>query len=78
VRRESCGAEGKDLGVAAVTLGPLGVACLTMCPPCAASTVAPSITVSTAARLVAQHALHLGIDMDEMAAGIDHDRNSDQ
>lgn len=78
VRCESCGAEGRDLAVVAVTIDPLGVACLTMCPPCAASTVAPPITIATAVRLAAQHAQHLGIDLDGTAAGIEHDRDGEQ
>jgi len=67
VRCESCGVERDDLLVATATLDPLGVACLTMCPRCAGSDVAPPVSVATAARPVAQHCLHLGIDLDEMA-----------
>lgn len=78
VRCECCGAERADLAVTTADLGGLGVACLTMCPHCAASTVAPPITVATAVRLVAQHAQHLGINPDEMAAGIEHDWDGEQ
>lgn len=67
VRCESCGAERDDLAVATAATA-LGVLCLTLCPRCAATDVAPPITVNTAARLVAQHAGHLGIDLDTMAA----------
>ena len=66
-RCESCGAESSDLSVATAST-PLGVLCLTLCPRCAGSTVAPPVSVGTAFRLVAQHCGHLGIDLDEMAA----------
>lgn len=68
VRCESCGVERADLAVETAQLGPLGIACLTLCPPCAGADVAPPVSVGTAARLVAQHCGHLGIDLDEMAA----------
>ena len=64
---ESCGVERDDLAVCTVELGPLGVACLTMCPRCAGSDVAPPVSVGTASRLVLQHCIHLGITVDEMA-----------
>ena len=67
VRCEACGAETEGLAVVTAELGALGVACLTMCARCASSGVAPPVAVTTAARLVAQHAGHLGIDLDEMA-----------
>ncbi|MDN5929505.1 MAG: hypothetical protein L0I24_00305 [Pseudonocardia sp.] len=67
VRCESCGVEGQDLAVETADLGRLGVACLTMCPRCAASSTPPPVAVSTAARLVMQHAMHLGITADDMA-----------
>lgn len=70
VRCESCGREGDDLAVCAVELGPLGRACLTLCPRCAGSDVTPPVSVGTAVRLVAQHCGHLGIDLDQMAAAI--------
>lgn len=62
-RCESCGIESTDLAVFAVTMNspsltPI-VACLTMCPRCAESGVEPPIHVGTAARLVAQHAVHV-------------------
>jgi hypothetical protein len=53
--------------VATANLGPLGAACLTMCPRCAGSGVVPPVAVGTAVRLVAQHCEHLGIDLDAMA-----------
>jgi len=74
VRCESCGAERKDLAVTTAALGPLGVACLTLCPPCAGSDVAPPVTVGTAVRLVCQHAAHLGITLDDMAAALEADQ----
>jgi hypothetical protein len=43
-----------------VQLGRLGVACLTLCSKCAASDDLPPITLGTAARLVVQHAAHVG------------------
>jgi hypothetical protein len=53
-----------------VRLTTLGVACLALYPPCAASGVVPPVTVSTAARLTAQHCEHLGIDLERMAAAL--------
>lgn len=73
-RCESCGAERDDLTVQTVNLGGLGVACLTLCGRCASSDVAPPESVSTAVRLVMQHAMHLGIDADEAAAALEEDR----
>jgi hypothetical protein len=65
-RCECCGTTG-DITVVTAALGRLGVACLSMCPGCADSTVAPPVAVATAVRLVSQHCVHLGIDLDEMA-----------
>ena len=67
VRCEACGREGDDLAVTTAELGPLGIACLTMCSRCTASGVAPPVAVSTAARLVLQHCSHLNITVDEAA-----------
>jgi hypothetical protein len=58
---ECCGIGRDDLAVVTSDLGSVGVACLTMCPSCAASAVAPPVTIGTAARLVRQHAVHVGI-----------------
>lgn len=69
-RCESCGIERGDLAVAVAALGPLGVACLTMCPRCARADAAPPVSLPTAARLVAQHCQHLEIDLDQMAAAL--------
>ena len=71
VRCESCGAESADLAVVTVALDVLGVACLTMCPRCAGSGVAPPVSVDTAVRLVAERCGHLGITVDEMAAALE-------
>jgi hypothetical protein len=73
-RCESCGAEDAFLGVDTIVFGRLGVACLTMCPRCVASGVAPPITVGTAMRLIGEHAAHLGVTVDEMAAALDEQR----
>lgn len=67
VRCESCGTETGVLRVETVGLGALGVACLTMCRRCAASTVSPPVAVGTATRLVLQHTMHLRITADDMA-----------
>lgn len=57
-RCESCGAPGPGLAVQVLPV--LGRRlCLTLCPKCRASGLLPSILVSTAVRLVAQHADHL-------------------
>ncbi len=59
-RCESCGVERGDLAVGTATTA-LGVLCLTLCPRCAAAAMPPPVAVGTAARLVAQHAAHLGL-----------------
>jgi hypothetical protein len=69
-RCESCGVERHDLAVSTATT-PLGVLCLTLCPPCAEFGEMPRVAVGTAARLVAHHAGHLGIDVDEMAQAME-------
>jgi hypothetical protein len=74
VRCESCGVERDDLAMSTVELDRLGVACLTMCPRCAGSGVVPPVAVGTAVRLVMQHCIHLGIDLDEMAAAMEAGR----
>jgi hypothetical protein len=72
-RCESCGAERDDVAVSTATT-PLGVLCLTLCARCAGATSAPPVSVATAARLVAQHCEHLGIDLDEMAVAMGAER----
>lgn len=69
-RCESCGAERPDLAVHTAHTQ-LGVMCLTMCPRCAAADCAPPVSLGTAVNLVGQHAGHLGIDVDQMAAAMD-------
>jgi hypothetical protein len=61
MRCECCGVERDDLAVVTSDLGSVGVACLTMCPRCAASAVSPPVAVGTAVRLVLQHAAHVGL-----------------
>jgi hypothetical protein len=57
-RCESCGTAAPALAVQVLPV--LGrELCLTLCPKCRASGMLPSILVSTAARLVAQHADHV-------------------
>jgi hypothetical protein len=58
VRCESCGGERDDLRVCIVPFGGLDVGCLTLCGPCASSTVTPPVTVATAIRLVEKHTEH--------------------
>lgn len=60
-RCEACGVERRDLHVRTVPLAGLGVACLTLCPPCSTSGVTPPVAVTTAGRLVAQHRQHLSL-----------------
>jgi hypothetical protein len=64
-RCECCGVERSDLAVVTSDLASVGVACLTMCPSCAASAVPPPVAIGTAVRLVLEHAAHVGV------AGID-------
>jgi hypothetical protein len=72
-RCQSCGVERDDLDVSTAATS-LGVLCLTLCPRCAASDVTPPVSVGTAARLVGQHAGHLGIDLDEMVEAMREER----
>lgn len=67
-RCESCGSEGGRLTVQTVSIARLGVMCLTLCGRCAGSGVVPPVAVATAVRLVGQHSVHLGTDLDEAAA----------
>lgn len=78
VRCESCGVEQRGLRVCVVDMGRIGAACLTLCRACAGSTVTPPVTIATAYRLVAQHAGHLGIDLDEMAEAMRCERGDDR
>ena len=72
-RCESCGTEHAHLEVRTARTA-LGVLCVTLCPRCAGSGMAPPVSLSTAVRLVGQHAEHLGIDVDQMAAELEGDR----
>ncbi|GAA0934203.1 hypothetical protein [Pseudonocardia zijingensis] len=58
-RCEACGANRPGLRVHLVRFGALGVACMTLCPPCATSGITPQVAETTAARLVKQHRRHL-------------------
>lgn len=78
VRCERCGLESADLAVTTADLGALGVACLTMCPHCAASGVSPPVTIGTAVRLVMQHAAHVGKTDLDASALLDRYRPFDQ
>jgi hypothetical protein len=73
-RCESCGTESGDLAVETARSGRLGVLCLTLCRRCAAFDDQIPVSVGTAVRLVGQHAMHLGIDLDQMAAAMDDAR----
>lgn len=65
VRCEVDGSERPDLIVATFAT-PMGPMCLTVCPDHAMPEMPPPVTWSTAARLVAQHAAHIGLTIDEM------------
>lgn len=69
-RCESCGDEHAELTVTTAHT-PLGVMCVTLCPDCLASGIVPPVAIGTAVRLVGQHCVHLGIDVDQMAAALD-------
>ncbi len=69
-RCESCGVERPGLRVSTAHTR-LGVMCLTMCSRCAASDCSPPVSLRTAINLVGQHAAHLRIDVDQMAAAMD-------
>lgn len=56
-RCEYCGSDCGVMQVRAV-VADVGAFCLTVCVQCAGSGLAPVITMSTAARLVAQHIAH--------------------
>ena len=65
VRCEVDGTERQDLIVATFAT-PMGFMCLTTCPDHAMPDMAPPVCWSTAARLVEQHAAHVGLTIDEM------------
>jgi fructose-1,6-bisphosphatase/inositol monophosphatase family enzyme len=67
VRCESCGRERDDLRRAVVDFPRMGAACMTLCSACRGSDVQPPVTISTALRLVGQHAAHIGLDLDDAA-----------
>jgi hypothetical protein len=71
VRCECCGTEASSLRVTTAALGCVGVLCLTLCAGCAAAGVGVPTTPATAARLVEQHAAHLGLRMAQMVAALD-------
>ena len=56
---ESCGGQ-LDLRTRLVQWRGVGVACLTLCPGCAAAQFPPSMTVRTRDRLIAEHNTHTG------------------
>jgi hypothetical protein len=70
VRCESCGTEQGSLAVETASAGGFGVMCLTLCRGCAAFDQQLPLAVTTAARRVALHCGHLGIDLDQMAAAL--------
>jgi hypothetical protein len=59
-RCESCGAETGVVDVEIVEIAHLGLACLSLCRPCARSSSPPNISVITARRIIADHACHVG------------------
>jgi hypothetical protein len=72
-RCESCSAERDDLAVETSAATRLGVMCSTLCRRCASFDDQIPVLVSTAVRLVGQHCMHLGIDLDEMAEAMEAD-----
>jgi hypothetical protein len=68
VRCEACGDEAGRLLAVYTCESAIGVMCLTMCPSCgrSAETADESVSASTAARLVLQHAGHLGVTVEDM------------
>lgn len=79
-RCESCGVEHTRRARLQVETAhtPMGVLCLTLCGRCAAYDGPPPITIGTAMRLVAQHADHLGITLDEMGEAMRCERGDDR
>ena len=70
-RCESCGAPGPALAVSVLPV--LGERlCLTLCRGCRSSGLLPSILVSTAVRLVAQHADHVRPVGERRVVGLRH------
>lgn len=72
-RCEVCGSEAGPMTVKTVAVrlvGGPGVLCLTTCPRCYRSSVEPPVTVPTMRRLVAQHAAHRRMSIDEMRAAL--------
>jgi hypothetical protein len=65
-RCESCGDEAGDALTVVVTECALGALCMTMCARCARGAGDLNIAKSTAARLVMQHAIHVGVTAEDM------------
>ena len=75
-RCESCGSESGDVEVEIVEVAHLGVACLSLCRRCAQSSSPPNISISTAARIIADHARHVGtITGDTVTARVNRRRD---
>lgn len=72
-RCERCGDSTAEHVVATMET-PVGVLCLTLCPVCARAGEGPRLKLPTAARLVGDHCMHLGIDVDQMAEQLRGDR----
>lgn len=72
-RCERCGQQFAELAVYTMTT-PMGVLCMTLCPVCARAGEGPRLKLPTAARLVGEHCMHLGITVDDMAEQLRGDR----
>ena len=75
-RCKSCGTGRDNLAVETATSDRLGVMCLKLCRRCAAFDDQIPVSVSTAARLVGQHAQHSPITVDKMAGAMEAGRSA--
>lgn len=71
---ESCLVCGSVMDLARETFEtPVGIGCITLCDGCADEGKLPSLSWPQAIDLSGRHAVHLGIDVDQMAAAMERE-----
>lgn len=72
---DGCMVCGSALDLARETVEtPVGVCCITRCEDCADDEKLPKLSLPQAVDLSGRHAVHLGIDVDQMAAAMERER----
>lgn len=72
-RCELCGTSDRRLAVVTAYTR-IGICCLTCCAPCALAGVVPPLPIGATFNAVGEHCVHLGIDLDAMAAAMEVDQ----